>query len=293
MASFLDFMNTRKFWLNILAMFALVMGLMWLAFASLSSYTKHGESIKVPELRKMTLGEVASYLEKRNLQYTILDSAYNEDLKPEAIIDQDPPPGATVKENRRIYLTVNAKHPPLVKIPEIIHASLRSAEVQLQSVGLEKGELKYEPDLAKNAVLDIRIDGLSVKPGEEVPKGTRIDLVLGNGLGSTRIDVPNLVGKTFLEAKLTLRAFELNLGAVAKEGAIQNEESAIVYKQKPDPGPNGDRQITVGEPVDVFLREGTGLPPGVVFKEGDMTPQNDNAIPPSPPAAADTTLPVD
>lgn len=298
MATFLDFMNTRKFWFNILVMFATALGLMWLTFASLSFYTKHGESIKVPDLRGMSLSEVAAYLENRNLKFTILDSTYNKDIEPEAVIEHDPPPGATVKENRRIYLTINAKHPPLVKIPEIIYASLRNAEVQLLSVGLETGSLKYVPDLAKNAVLDIRFKDVSIKPGTEVPKGTPIDLVLGNGLGDTRIDVPNLVGKTFLEAKLTLRAFDLNLGAVVKDGAIKNEESAVVYKQSPNPGPTGDRQVTVGEPIDVFLHEGTGLAPGVVFNEGDMKPTANNpasppTLPPPSIAPADTAEPID
>jgi beta-lactam-binding protein with PASTA domain len=297
MATFLDFMNTRKFWTNILIMFLFALGLMWLIFASLSSYTKHGESIKVPDLRGMVLSEVATYLESRSLNYTVLDSSYNKDIEPEAVLEQDPIPGATVKENRRIYLTINAKQPPLVKIPEIMYASLRNAEVQLQSVGLDLGELKYVPDLAKNAVLDIRFKGVSIKTGTEVPKGTPIDLVLGNGLGDTRINVPQLVGKTFLEAKLTLRAYDLNLGIVAKDGVIKNEESAIVYKQNPDPGPNNDRQVTLGEPIDVFLREGTGAAPSVTFNEADMKPDKNPNMPapaiPAQAAPADTTQPID
>lgn len=279
-------------------MFAFALGLMWLVFASLSFYTKHGESIKVPDLRGMTLSEVATYLESRSLTYTVLDSSYNKDIEPEAVIEQAPIAGATVKENRRIYLTINAKQPPLVKIPEIMYASLRNAQVQLQSVGLETGELKYVPDLAKNAVLDIRFKGVSIKTGTEVPKGMPIDLVLGNGLGDTRIKVPNLVGKTFLEAKLTLRAYDLNLGAVIKDGAIKNEESAVVYKQSPDAGENGDRQVTLGEPIDIFIREGSGLAPGVIFNEGDMEPtDNSPTMPTTPiptkPLAADTVESVD
>lgn len=32
-------------------------------------------------------------------------------------------------------------------------------------------------------------------------------------------------------------------------------ENALVVRQSPDPGPDGDRLISVGEPVDIFLRE--------------------------------------
>ncbi len=255
MANFLEFMNTRKFWLNVLFMFILTLLLSWIAFASLSFYTRHGESIKVPDLRGMTLDKVENYLESRNLRYAIVDSSYNKDMEPLAIIDQNPKPNATVKENRRIYLTVNAKNPPLVRIPDILYASLRNAEVQLQSIGLEVGEMKYVPDLAKNAVLDLRVNGVSIKPGTDIAKGTKIDLVLGNGIGNTTVNVPNLVGKTFLEAKLTLRGFNLNLGAVVKQGPISNEETAYVIKQNPDAGNDGTRQITLGEPIDVFIQQ--------------------------------------
>lgn len=262
-------------------MFVLATALVWAIFQSLAFYTRHGESIKVPNLRGMSLEQADKYLQSRNLRYAVIDSSYNKDLPSESVIDQNPKPDATVKENRRIYLTLNAKTPPLVKIPEILYASLRNAEVQLQSVGLEVGEMKYVPDLAKNAVLDIRLKGVSVKPGTDVPKGTAIDLVLGNGLGTTRVNVPNLVGMTFLEAKLTLRAYDLNLGAVLKTGAITNEETAVVYKQNPDAGANNDRQITVGEPIDLFLKEGEKI---------ESTPI---PVPPSPADTSKQPIPTD
>lgn len=280
-------------------MFILTLVLAWLAFTSLSFYTRHGESIKVPDLRGMTLDKVEDYLESRNLRYAVVDSSYNKDLEPLAVIDQNPKPDATVKENRRIYLTVNAKNPPLVRVPDILYASLRNAEVQLQSVGLEVGEMKYVPDLAKNAVLDLRINGVSIKPGTDIAKGTKIDLVLGNGIGNTTVNVPNLVGKTFLEAKLTLRGFNLNLGAVVKQGPISNEETAYVIRQNPDPGTDGTRQITLGEPIDIFIQQGTAPQPAPQpAADNAGSSGNNSAVMPPPndemPLPTDTAnMPID
>lgn len=255
MATFAQFLFSRFFWRNLGLMTLVTLLLVGVAFLSLNLYTHHGESITVPDLRKLTIEQAEQRLESLNLRYTVLDSAYQQELPPTGIIEQSPKPGAKVKENRRIYLTVNATNPPLVPIPNIIESSLRSATVQLELAGLRIGQQIRVPDLAKNVVLEIKRNNVSVKPGDRIPKGTAIDLVLGDGLGSTRIVVPNIVGLTFLQAKLILKGHYLNVGLITKEENILDMENALVVRQSPDPGPDGDRLISVGEPVDIFLRE--------------------------------------
>lgn len=274
MSTFVQFVFTKYFWRHIGLMIAASALLVGMIFLMLNLYTHHGESITVPDIRKLTLEQVEQRLESLNLRYTVLDSAYSLELPPTGVIDQTPKPGEKVKENRRIYLTVNAVNAPLVPIPNIIDASLRSAEVQLETAGLRVGEQIRVPDLAKNAVLDLKMNNVSVAPGTKVPKGTAIDLVLGDGLGNMRITVPNLVGLTFLQAKLALRGYSLNVGLVTKEEHIVDLENALVVRQSPDGGTDGDRLITVGEPVDLFVRENPESP---ALKIGDtidqVTPQ--------------------
>lgn len=233
--------------------------LTWLTLVGLSTYTHHGESITVPDLRGMTMDQVEQHLKSKSLRYTIIDSSYLTEKLPETVLDQNPRPGEKVKESRRIYLTINATDAPLVKIPNIINASLRNAEVQLKSMGLNLGELEYVPDIAK-AVLSLKVNGKDVAPNDEVHKGTPITLVMGNGLGDTKIHVPLLVGLTFHEAKLALRALSLNVGAVVMEGEIANKESAEVYFQSPEQTEEGDKMITIGEPVDLFLQKRVYIP---------------------------------
>lgn len=260
MSTFIQFVFTKYFWRHIVLMVLVSALLFGSVFLLINMYTHHGESITVPDLRKLTLEQAQERLKNLNLRYTVLDSAYQQGLPPLGIIDQNPKPGAKVKESRRIYFTVNATNPPLVPIPNIIDASLRSATVQLESSGLRVGEQIRVPDLAKNAVLDIKINNVSVAPGTKIPKGSAIDLVLGDGLGDTRITVPNLIGLTFLQAKLALRGYGLNVGLVTKQENIRDMENALIVRQSPDPGPDGDRLITQGEPVDLFLRENPESP---------------------------------
>ena len=113
----------------------------------------------------------------------MIDSIYDSEKVPGTVLDQDPAPNSNVKENRMIYLTINATQPPDVKMPDLVDVSFRQAEAMLQSFGLITGEITYKADLAKNAVLEQRYRNKIIKPGTMLPKGSEIDLVLGDGLG--------------------------------------------------------------------------------------------------------------
>lgn len=244
----------NSIWKHLVAVVLASVVAVWLIFWGMGVYTHHGESITVPDLREMTLEQVKRHLKTKDLRYTILDSTYIRGKLPETVIEQDPKPGANVKENRRIYLTINSKTPPIVEIPNIIQASLRHAEKQLQSVGLEVGEMEYVPYKYKNLVLKIKVNGQEVEPQTKIEKGSAITLVLGNGLGNTKIPVPTLVGLSFLEARIAIQGMSLTVGAVVRDDDVPatDEEKAIVYRQIPAPGDG--TEITIGEPVDLFLR---------------------------------------
>lgn len=252
--NFLRFLFSKIFWKNIGIMLFTTVVLIWGVLFILKIYTHHGESITVPDLKGFSLEDAEQQLQRLDLRYQVWDSSYNADLPPKAVIDQRPKANEKVKEKRRIYLTLNAENPPEVPLPDIIDASLRNAIIQLESKGLKVGKKEYVPDLAKNAILDIKVNGVSVNTGKKVPKGTKVDLVLGDGLSVGRIPIPNLIEMTFLEAKIALKGYELNLGSVVKEGEIEDLDSAIVYSQQPPAATDGSRTINLGEPVDLFIR---------------------------------------
>lgn len=274
--SFSQFIRTPQFWVNLGGMLLAAVVLVWLTAWTINVYTHHGESITVPELRGLTMENAQKLLYSKNLDFIVADSSFNKNMLPDAVIEQFPRPGAKVKEDRRIYLTVNARTAPMVGIPNIIYNSLENAIIQLESTGLSIGEKQYVPDVAKNAVLDIKLRGVSVEPGTKVPKGTAVDLVLGNGVGETMVDVPMVVGLTYSQARIAILGYQLSVGAMVKDSVITNLSNAIVFKQSPDPA-QGQTQIPIGQAVDIWLREnpalktGTPPPPPPVSRE-DSTP---------------------
>ncbi len=87
------------------------------------------------------------------------------------MIQQNPHPGAHVKENRTIFFTINARMPEKVMMPDLRGATLRLASSRLSAFGLRQGRLEYRNDMAVNSVLSQRYLGREIAPGTRVPKG--------------------------------------------------------------------------------------------------------------------------
>lgn len=248
------FLRSRKFLYNVLGALALYAGFALLFALFVRWYTNHGEMIEVPNIRGKTFNEAVKLLEQQHLHYQISDSSYDDSRAPLSVLDQNPDPKSRVKEYRTIYLTVNSKTAPQIQLPDLRDVSLKQASMILASYGLKVGNLSYKPDLAKDVVLAMRYNGKEALIGTSVKKGAKIDLVLGDGLGQTDVEVPNLIGLSLREAKFVLDGSSLSLGAVVVDPQVDGDSmNAVVYKQIPNANDLENRMMTAGEAVDVFL----------------------------------------
>lgn len=218
----------------------------------LNAYTNHGEAVSVPDIRGMRFEKLEEFLSARNLKVSISDSSvFSLDHPVGVVIDQNPPPHEQVKEGRTIYVSVTRKVPPQVKLPNLLNVSQRQAEAILRSYGLKVGEIEFKPDLAKDAVLAVLFKDVEKKSGDEIPKGSIVDLVIGDGIGNTEVPVPELVGLTLEEALFVLQGSQLQPGAVIYDATVKDTATAIVYRQAPVSGDSAI--IKQGESVDIFL----------------------------------------
>ncbi|WP_439882008.1 PASTA domain-containing protein [Pontibacter sp. MBLB2868] len=235
-----------------LAVMAVIIAVLVIGFfyVYLPSTTNHGETISVPRIEGMQLADAEELLEDQNLRYFINDSTYKPDQKPFQILTQDPAPGAKVKENRKIYISVNMKNPPMIKMPNLIDGSVKNAELILKSYDLKRGKITYVPDLQENAVLKQYVGGKEIKPGNLIPKGSVVDLHVGNGLGNTEFEVPEVVGMPVDEASVLLVGQGLQIGNILYvQGS--SEPAGTVLKQRPFAEVGA--KIRVGEFVDLWV----------------------------------------
>jgi beta-lactam-binding protein with PASTA domain len=268
-------------WFNILLMIGVAVLLYFFVFSSLSFITQHGAEINVPSVTGRPLNTALDVLKKAGFDIEI-DSSYEAGRKPLEILMQQPLPGSVVKQNRTIYLTVNKAEPPAARMPNLINLSFRSASIILKSHRLVLGDTIFRPDIAAGAVLEQLYNGRPVAAGTSLPQGSRITLVVGNGLGETEFNVPDVIGMTFNEGRALLMGNGLNFVPVF-EGSISDSGSAIIYNQVPSPFneggvPNQKRQ---GDYVDLFIKmdptseemESNRRPqPAVLYEDSYETP---------------------
>ncbi|WP_448518337.1 PASTA domain-containing protein [Rhodoflexus sp.] len=254
----LDLRSNSPIALALNALLAVLAGFMVIIlffYVYLPLTTNHGESITVPDLEGMTLQEAERFLEERELRYIVTDSSYNPKMPPLAILSQDPIKNSKVKVNRRIHLVVNATRPPMEQLPNIIDNSVKQADQILESYGFKRGEIRYVSDIASNAVLKVFYNGKEITrkqmdEGFLLPKGSKIDLEVGDGLGNTQFDLPNLVGKPLAEVQFLLRGMGLDAGNIIYEPG-SGRELGIVIRQKPayEPG----KRVKTGEVIDLWV----------------------------------------
>jgi len=214
----------------------------------LPAVTNHGETVTVPDLEGMPMADLEEFVGKRNLRYEVSDSSYSAKYEPLTVLAQFPKAGAQVKENRKIYLTVNSFIPPSTKMPDLIDRSLRNAELELSSYELKRGRIILRPSPYENAVLEQRLNGNPIEPGTNISKGTVIDLVVGDGYGKRRFPLPGFIGMPIDEVLISLAGMDLRQGDIINDTGA-NDEPGFVYKQAPEKG----TEIKVGQSVDFWI----------------------------------------
>ncbi len=261
----ISYLKSRIFLRNLgLAVVILILAI-FLLFKFLRLVTHHGVSYTVPDLTNKSMDETKRILKSKHLKYVIFDSVYMESRKSGVVVDQHPKAGRKVKKNRKVFLTLNASAPEMVAVPDLVGMTFREAREQMISYGLRIGRLSYRYDIAKNVILEQRINGMVVEQGQNVVKGTAIDLVLGKGLGEEKSVVPDLIGLTLKEGKNKAADAYFGIRAIIYDEGIEPEElndtiSFIIYQQKPIHSP--DVMMNLGSQIDIWVTADSTKFPG-------------------------------
>jgi beta-lactam-binding protein with PASTA domain len=250
----IEFIRSRVFYIQLGLALVVTILILMVTYKWLGSYTNHGETVSVPNLKDMKYVDLEKFLKDKSFNVKISDSSiYILDKPAGVVVEQDPAPNELVKEGRTIYVAITRTVLPQVKIPNLVDVSQRQAEAILNSYGLKVGNLIYKPDLAKDAVLEIMSKGRILKVGDEITKGSVVDLVLGDGIGSTDVLVPQLVNLSLEEALFVLQGSSLNVGELEFDGTITDSSAAKIYLQ--EPSPSDTSFLKQGESIKLYLRQ--------------------------------------
>jgi eukaryotic-like serine/threonine-protein kinase len=248
------FITHRPLWVNILVgiLFALVFFMVVLL--SLNWLTNHNESKTVPSVTGKSFSEAETILEKAGFEVEIQDSIYTDTTKPMTVLKQVPESDEVVKVNRKVYLTINRSVPPMVEMPNLVGYSFRNAEMVLKNMNIRIGDTTFKPDFARNSVLEQWYNGALITPGTKLRMGSKINLVLGDGVGKREFAVPVIVGLTFCQAKGILEENGIGIGAIVA-GGVKDTCGAYIWKQNPERYDDEKKilRIRPGQLIDVWL----------------------------------------
>jgi eukaryotic-like serine/threonine-protein kinase len=226
-------MKRKTFLFNLGIIFLICIVLYIVFFISLHSITKHGKEVKIPDVMGKRI-DVATWQLKELHFETAVDSIFDPAAKPLIVLRQTPDTGSIVKEGRTVFLTINMVTPPKIPMPKLTGMSLRSAEMLLRNNILLLGDTTYKPDINGGLILEQRYNGFPINPGQMIPQGSKISLVIGNGLGNTQYIMPDLIDMNEDMAMTMLSPYRLRIGIVARSGVqIADTAAAKVIGQEP------------------------------------------------------------
>lgn len=230
-------------------------------------YTNHNEGLTVPDVTHMSLEEAEKALANHGLRFEVMSERTHESFPADYVIDQSPRAENIVKPNRRIYLTVNKSETPTVEVPDLRNLSLRNARIQLQNRGLQVGNINYESERFQNTVLE-----QSVASGRTVDRGSTIDLVVSDGLGGRRIQMPSIEGLRLSEAQQELQQSDLRVGSIRFTPRADVEPNIVISYS-----PTAQDSIFEGTEIDLVVSEepvdeGDEVEEGVIIDTSDVDP---------------------
>jgi len=247
----------RSFLFNLGIILMLLLLLYIAFFATLHCVTHHGEEVVIPDVRGKDMYAAEAELQAMHFEISV-DSTYEPSQKPLTVLKQVPDTGSIVKEGRTVFLTVNMLVPPHIPMPNLVSLSFRSAQMLLRNSKLLLGDTTYKPDIASGAILEQLYKGAPIHQGEMIAQGSKISLIIGNGLGNTTFDVPSVTNMSVDEALTILSQYTLQpiITAYDEMSKITDTATAIVVDQEPVAG--SGNHIKAGDIIDLKIMQNPG-----------------------------------
>ncbi len=258
--SFFQLLLNPRFWLNLAFVVIFFVACGALAFAWLKNYTRHDQKLELPDYTGWNLIEAIDDATEQSFRISTLDSVHVVGKRGNEILQQNPLPGSMVKENRTIYVTItksNADKISMGRLPILYGKNYerkkrelyQSFEIECKIVGR-----KFDPG-EPGHILAVIYNGktISDRKGRKddllIEKGTTLNFIISERKGG-ELEIPDLMCKTFAEARFIIENSGLSLGEILTVGNVEVADSAYVTGQVPDPA---EGLMRMGEEIKLSL----------------------------------------
>ena len=204
-----------------------------------------GKTIPAPSFEGMTLEQAETAAEGYELKIAVGDEVISEDVEKGCIVSQDPEVGTDVKTGSTITVNIS-KGLGDGAVPNLVGKNENELSAYLKAAGFKLGNVSTQAsEKPKGYVLS-----QSPKAGEEIEKGTAIDVVVSDG-SKAKVPVPALVGKSESSARSALSSAGLKLGGVTYEYSSSYGSGTVMWQQY-----DANSELTKGSSVSIKVSKG-------------------------------------
>ena len=174
-------------------------------------YTRQNQNRVMIDIKNRSLDDAIKVLKSENYRYEVSDTLYTNKFQLGTIVDQYPQPNTRVKSGRTVRLKISQPEKS-VAIPNLIGQSRRSAELELNHMGLliDTVYTEYNPEYPNGTIA-----WQYPKAGDRRKKGMGIQITVINGMPPNFFQVPNLIGLSINQAKDLIFKSRLKVGKIS------------------------------------------------------------------------------
>ena len=176
---------------NILLIIASGLIFLFVTMLLLTLYTRSKKSVDVPQVKGLQIKEAKVLLKAQGLKLVVVDSLYDKNATPGAIIEQVPSANSRTKAGREVFLTIYTNNPPEIIVPGLVDYSYRQAVALLTSMGFEQIAVREVPSEYKGLVKAVEFRGRPLQADEKVPSGSPLTIIVGSGMETDSLSFDN------------------------------------------------------------------------------------------------------
>ncbi|MBO3746016.1 Stk1 family PASTA domain-containing Ser/Thr kinase [Streptosporangiaceae bacterium NEAU-GS5] len=219
--------------------------------------------VAIPAVNGMKQADAENALKGKGIKYTI-EQQFSTDFDKGQAIDTDPPANTSIDPGATQVKLLISKGIETVAVPQLVGLTVDEANQALDAAGLKGTVLRKAHSGASDKIYQ-------TKPaeGEPAAKGSSVKLYLP----LEAVEVPNVIGLTFDDAKKTLE------GAGLKVSPVQQPSDTVPQGTVIDQTPPEGRKLQPGQTVTLTVSSGAPQPTEQPTEQPtDVPPTDDGTI---------------
>lgn len=206
--------------------------------------TRHGSEFALPDFTDQPLAEAQLTINEMNLGSEISSEQYSPDKDKGIILNQFPIAGTKVKTGRIVKFVVSMGK-KMMPIPNLAGLSVRQAILNLETAGLELGEIAW----AFSDTLPEKVVVFSYPAANtEIALGSPVNLMVNRGRASDFTYMPKVIGLNITEARKRLEDKSLKAGIITYRADDNFLPETVLEQSEPE-----GAELDIGTEIDLVV----------------------------------------